>query len=168
MVQTTNHYLGTTADGYNVYDRADSHFHSENGITKDLLQKALQQMYANGVSFKKEEIHFAKSIGLTSCVSTTAKDHIVMVYRKGRQGKTPMVKGRKPEPCNILTVIIRKEREEKYKNHYTLITCFVGGDAKREPWDKGICSDEERRECEEYWNTHALIYNPDLIDWNRM
>lgn len=166
MVQATDNYLGTTKDGYNVYDRADSHFHLENGITKDFFKKALQRMYANGASFKKKEIYFTKPIGFSNCVEITAEDQSVMVYRKGREGQTPMVKGRKPEPCNILTVIIRKEKE--YKNHYTLITCFIGGGSTREPWDKGIRSDEERRECEEYWHTHALIYDPDLIDWDRM
>lgn len=89
-----------------------------------------------------------------------------MVYRKGREDPTPMVKEREPLPCNVLTVIIRKEKE--LKNHYTLITAFVGRGSTREPWDKGIRSDEERRECVEFWSTHALLYNPDLIDWERM
>lgn len=166
MVQTTDNYLGTTRDGYNVYDRLDSHFHSEGGITKELLQNALKRMYANGSKFKVKEIHFSNPIGCTTCVPITSEDEIVMVYRKGREGKTPMVKQREPLPCNILTVIIRKENDRI--NHYTLMTCFVGGGSKREPWDKAIRTEEERKESEEFWASHALLYNPELIDWDRM
>ena len=166
MVQTTDNYIGTTRDGYKVYDRNGSHIHFEGGITKKLLGIALQRMYANASPFKKKEIYFKNPIGYSNCVSTTPEDEIVMVYRKGREGQTPMVKGRKPSPCNILTVIIRKDKD--FENHYTLITCFVGGSAKREPWDKAIRSEKEREECEEYWRTHALVYNPDLIDSDRM
>lgn len=165
-MHTTDNYLGRTIDGYKVYDREDSHLHFEEGINKKLVEEALKRMYANGSKFKVKEVHFSKPIGYNYCVPITSEDDVVMVYRKGREGKTPMVKGRKPLPCNILTVIIRKERDKN--NHYTLVTCFIGGGSKREPWDKGIRTDEERKESEEYWSSHALLYNPELIDWDRM
>ena len=88
-----------------------------------------------------------------------------MVYRKGRNGPTPMVKGRTPELSSSLTVIIRKEKS--MENHYTLISCYAGESAPREPWDKSIRTLEERKMCIEYWSTHALIYNSNVIDWER-
>ena len=166
MMQITNTYLGTTRDGYSVYDRADSHFHSECGITNELLKKALRKIYANGIKFKKKEIHFPNTIGLSHCVETTSNDEVIMVYRKNRQGQTPMVINRKPEPSNTLTVIILKDT--KHENRYILVSCFVGGGSMREPWDKGIMTDEERKQSEEFWSSHALLYNPTLIDWDRM
>lgn len=165
MVQETRVYLGTTKDGFKVYDRADSHIHAEGGLSKEYIRRALKGIYANNSSFKKKEFRFNNPIGLNHCVPVSATDKIVMVYRKGREGQTPMVKGRKPLPCNILTVIIRKKKEEK---DYTLLTAFIGGGSTREPWDRGIRSEEERKECEEFWKTHALIYDPKLIDWERM
>ena len=166
MIKSSNIYLGTTRDGYNVYDRSDSHFHFECGITLELLKKALDKMYANGSTFIKKEIHFRNTIGFCNCVKTKPNDEIIMVYRKGRSGQTPMVKGRSPEPSNILTVILRKDMEQK--NSYVLISCFIGGDSFREPWDKGIKTDEERKQSKDFWSSHALLYNPNLVDWDRM
>ena len=164
MVETTNIYLGITRDGYKVYDRADSHIHD--GITKALIKKALSKIYANGVPFKKKELNFYAPIGFNTCVEINSGDEVIMVYRKGRKGKTPMVKGREPEPCNTLTVVIR--RDKNYENHYTLITSFIGEGTEREPWDKYIRTPQEQKRCEEYWATHALLYDPDQIDWERM
>ena len=166
MVDKTNSYLGTTRDGYNVYDRTDSHFHPEEGITKELLKNGISRMYADNLPFKKKEIKFPRPIGYNTCVKITPEDDVIMVYRKGREGKTPMVKGRKPELSNILTIIIRRSREEA--KNYILLTAYVGGGSTREPWDRTIRSEDERKQCEEYWSNHALIYNPNLIDESRM
>ena len=160
MRQETRDYLGTTKDGYEVYDRADSHIHTEGGIYRKLLEKALGLMYAHNVQFKKKEIKFPSAIGFNKCVSVTAEDDIVMVHRKGRAGQTPMVKGREAVPCNILTVVILKSGEKCY----TLLSAYIGQDAPREPWDKSIRSEEERKKSEEFWKKHALIYDPKLID----
>ena len=122
-------------------------------------------MYANGVTFKKKTVYFREFIGYNNCIATTPADKVVNVYRKGRLGTTPMVKGRKPEPCKSMVVIIRKDRE--YENCYRLVTCFVGEESFREPWDVTIRTEEERKESENYWSTHALVYNPDLVDWER-
>lgn len=158
-------FLGTTRDGYEVFDRRNSHIHKESGITEDLIKKALNFMYANGSKFKKKEINFNNTVGVTCCVKVSSEDNIVYVHRKGRFGLTPMVFDRKPEPCNTITIIIRKDDNA---NSYSLITCFVGGGATREPWDKNIRSAKEKKECEEFWSTHALIYNANEVDWDRM
>lgn len=165
MQRILGQYIGTTRDGYNVYDRADSHLHYEGGITKQLVKRALSYIYANGVVFKKKIVHFRETIGYNNCVRVSKNDEIVKVYRKGRGGKTPMVKKRNPEPCKSLVLIIRKDRE--HENSYILVTCFVGEDSVREPWDITLRTDEERAASERYWATHALIYNPELVDWQR-
>lgn len=86
-----------------------------------------------------------------------------MVYRKGRKGPTPMVKNRKAEPCQEITLIIRKENS--LGNHYTLITAFVGPEAFKEPWDPTLKEgSKEQKQSIDFWNTHALIYKEDLID----
>jgi hypothetical protein len=41
-------------------------------------------------------------------MSVGPDDDIVMVYRKRRSGRTPMVKNREAEPCNSLIAILRK------------------------------------------------------------
>lgn len=166
MIETTDNYLGTTKDGYEIYDRKDSHIQNKSGVTKELLSIAFKRMYANGANFKKKEIHFSGPIGFNQCLETTEADEIIMVYRKGRQGMTPMVKGRTPNLSNTLTVIIK--RDEKIPNRYNLITCYIGESSLREPWDKSIRTQEELKASETYWKTHALVYDQNAIDWNRM
>ena len=165
MAQINGVYLGKTRDGYPVYDREHTHIHYECGINKKLLNVALSYMYANGAKFKKKEIHFRDEIGYNNCIPVTSSDEVVYVYRKGRMGTTPMVKGRLPEACKSMVVIIRKDKD--YPNCYRLVTSFVGVDSVKEPWDVTIRTEEERRVSEQFWSTHALVYNPDLIDWER-
>lgn len=159
-------FIGYTRDNYPVYDRTNSHIHTESGLSHEIIKEALGYMYANGARFKQKEIRFHRNIGYNHCVEITPSDEVVMVYRKGRTGKTPMVKNRTPEPCKFLTIIIKKDQH--LKNSYILISCFIGKGSFCEPWDKNIRSAEERKMCEEYWRTHALIYNPDQVDWKRM
>lgn len=165
MADKNGVFLGKTRDGYLVYDREDTHIHFENGIDKQLIRRALSFMYANGAKFKKKVVFFHETIGYNNCISITPLDEVINVYRKGRTGMTPMVKGRKPEPCKSMVVIIRKDRE--CENCYRLVTCFAGDDSVREPWDITIRTEEERRASEKFWSTHALVYNPDLVDWER-
>ena len=167
-VSTTWNYIGETIDGLKVFDREDSHLHSEGGLTLKLLRKGLGKIYFPKwrSTFKKYEVDFKHPIGFTTCVRVTEDDEVVMVYRKGREGMTPMVKNREAEPCEWLTIILRKE--ENLENHATLITAYIGAGSPPEPWDKRLSKDPLRRaESEAYWSTHALVYNADSIDWDR-
>lgn len=163
MVQTTNDLLGKTRDGYLVYDRVDSHLHEEGGLTRKIIQEALSYMYANNANFKVKTVCFKKQIGFNHCVSVEEDDDVVMVYRKGRQGPTPMVKNRKAEPSKEVTLILKKETS--LENHYTLITAFIGPEASKEPWDKSLREGSKEKERSiAFWKTHALIYDEKLID----
>lgn len=163
MLKVTKNFLGKTRDGYEVYDRVDSHFHAEGGLTLELLKEALSYMYANGANFKVKVVHFKRIVGINNCVAIRNFDEVVMVYRKGRKGPTPMVKNRGGEPCKEITIIIRKDKENT--NRYTLITAFVGGKSQPEPWDKRLKpGSKELAESIEFWQTHALLYNEELIE----
>ena len=166
MASDKGTFIGYTRDHYPVYDRTNSHIPTESGLSREIIKEALGYMYANGARFKQKEIRFHRNIGYNQCVKINQGDEVIMVYRKGRAGKTPMVKNRTPEPSIVLTIFIKKDQH--LQNSYILITCFIGKGGFREPWDKNIRSPEERKQCEEYWRTHALIYNPDQIDCERM
>ena len=166
MAILTNIYLGKTNNGIRVYDRPDSHFHEEGGLTLDLLKEALRKIqFPDKCEFKKYELNFKRPIGHTTCVQTTEDDNVVMVYRKGRKGMTPMVKNRDPKPCDYMTVILRKD---DISNHLTLITAFIGSGSTPEPWDKRLKNNPRAKQrAEAFWATHALIYDESLIDWER-
>lgn len=166
MCENANKQLGTTADGFKVYDRPNSHFHSKE-ISPETLADAISKISTNGWRFRKGEAKFDETVGYTSCVEVDEHDDVDMYYRIKRWGKTPMVKGRSPEPCKSIVAILKKDNEDE---HYLLITAYVGtlANSYREPWDRNIRSDEERAECEAFWSNHALIYDPEQIDWERM
>ena len=165
--KTDRVFLGTTKDGAEVYDRSDSHLHNEGGMTTDILAGALSVIDTEGESFLKKKVDFDRPIGKTNCVEINPTDEIVMVYRKGRSGQTPMVKNRETNPCNSVMVVLKKDRSTQDKTAYELVTSYIGVDSPREPWDPGLSTEEERRTSEEYWRTHALVYDDNLIDWEK-
>ncbi len=159
--------LGHTKDGAAVYDRIDSHFHSEGGMTPELLASALERIDTEDRGFLLEQVEFDHEIGTQTCVDIGPDDDVVMVYRKGRSGRTPMVKNREAAPCSSIVAILAKDRDYD-DGCYVLVTGYTGALAPREPWDPGIEDEEERQRCDDFWSSHALLYNEDLIDQERM
>lgn len=160
-------FLGYTKDGVAVYDRIDSHLHSEGGMSPELVAAALEKVEIGERSFLTEQVEFDHMVGTQTCVEVGPDDDVTMVYRKGRSGQTPMVKNREAQPCSSVVLILGKDYDYD-DGRYKLITGFTGILATREPWDPGIESEEERKRCEDFWSSHALLYNEDLIDQERM
>ena len=166
--------FGQTRDGATVRERKDgSHFHAEGGLTKELLSAALATIDTVVDPNDKDravrrEVKFDRPIGKTTCVEVGPDDQVVMVYRNYRKGLTPMVKNREPAPSDTLSIVLREDEDRPGGKDYILATAYIGEKAPREPWDESIESEEERRRCEEFWKTHALIYNDGLIDQERM
>lgn len=159
-------YLGETRDGISVYDRDDSHLHKESGLTPELLAESLSRIDTAGRGFVREKVVFDHIVGERTCVDTGSEDEIVMVYRKDRSGQTPMVKNRETEPCDSVMVVMARE-DPPYDDDFKMITAYIGKESPREPWDPGISTKKDRQEAEEYWNSHAIVYNEDLIDWDK-
>ena len=88
-VQTERVFLGISADGAEVYDRVDSHFHGEGGLTKELLADAISRISTSKRGFIKEKVEYDHPVGTQTCVKVGPEDDVVMVYRNGRSGQTP-------------------------------------------------------------------------------
>lgn len=162
---TEKRIVGKTKDGFNVYEYGESHFHDESGLNYNILEKAIETINAQGKEAIKEQVNFDGVLGLNMCVEVDENDDVVMVFRKGRLGETPMVKNRNPKECSSIIVIAQKEAESS--DDYQLLTSYVGELAEKEPWDPTIKDEDERKKCKNFWASHALIYNDDLIDWDR-
>ena len=161
-----NNFLGKTQNGLLVFDRIDSHFHFEGGLTIETLKEGLAMVnFPYKDNFYRAEIVFDNFIGYSQCVKIDETDKVKMYYRKGREGKTPMVFNRKPEPSKILTIVLQRY---SLSQDLVLVTAFIGGGSTPEPWDKKFNSDPKGyAKSVEYWKTHALIYREDLIDQDR-
>lgn len=156
--------LGITKNGLYVYDRNDSHFHGEGGLTKDLLREAIEEIEFNKKvgSVRNIVVNMGRIVGTTSCVKLNPEDEVIYVYRKGRIGRTPMVKNREAEECGSITVVLKRIRYDEA----IMLTGYIGTGSPREPWDRSL-SHKARYESIMFWKQHALVWNDDLIDWNR-
>lgn len=149
------------ADGSLVVDRAPSHVREEN---IDAVTRALRSVDPAGRTFIEQEVRFGSVVGKTTCVRTDKSDEVVMARRLGRHGPTRFVKGREPEACDTVFVVLKKVRQHRY----LLVTGFVGQRPEPEPWDERAFSFSKdpggaRARSKEFWADHALIYAPELI-----
>ena len=156
-------FLGVTGNGIPVYDRFQSHF-QDHGFSAEVLQEALAQIYQTA-SFEKHVVNMGRVVGCTTCVRVGAEDRVVMAVRKRRQGPTPMVMGRQPELCSSVVIILKKVRDEMGE-YFILITAFVGEGSEPEPWDRQLVpGSPEHARAVRFWQTHALIYDEEVIDY---
>ncbi len=152
---------GSLADGSVVCDRSPSHVREEDVY---LVHKALARIDPRGRRFIEEEVRFPEIVGYSDCVTTNPGDEIVLAQRPGRHGLTRFVKGRAPEPCDSVFLVLKNVRPKRY----VLITGFVGRRPRPEPWDErafGFSRNpaEARKLSRAFWAEHALVYKPDQI-----
>lgn len=150
-------FVGYCSNGSRVFNRNDNH-NDVHPVDETLLREALLKV-APCDDFIKEVVVFDRVIGKTTCVSVDKTDTIVMAYRKGRMGPTPMVLNRESSDCSTLVLILKKIGN----SDYIIITTYIGGLSEREPWDPSISSPEEQQRAEAFWSTHALIYDESII-----
>lgn len=156
------HFLGNTANGLPVFDRANSHY-ADHGFSKETMKEALAKI-TQVSQFEKHVVNMGRVVGVTTCVEVSDKDRVIMAVRKKRFGPTPMVLGREPEPCKSV-VIILKRGCDKEGVYFILITSFVGKGSEPEPWDKQLVpGSPEHKRAVQFWQTHALLFDEEVID----
>ena len=129
-----------------VIDRYRSHLHPE---VVAILSEALMRVQGGEV-FIVAEIEFGRPVGESICVPTQDGDEIVFAKRPRRFGYTRFVKNRRPESCDSVVVILKRDDHEDY---YVLVTAFIGRRAEPEPWDRNATANSRA-----FWNSHALVW----------
>lgn len=149
-------HLGKLDSGQKVYDRPKSHLSYDQENYKELLTSTLSNIEADNRDFIVHTKKFPSLIGTTLCLKTgsDSNEQITYAIRKGRKGYSRFIRGKTPEASDEFTVILKKVEDD-----YLLISAFVGPQADREPWDP--YADEGARN---FWNTHALVWDPDGVD----
>lgn len=135
-----------------VVDRHDSHVHGSD--LRQVLSETITQLdLKDNPEFTVQTITHKAVVGLSQGVETSPDDEIIFARRHGRKGLTRFVLNRKPEPTNQVTVVLKKIGPV-----YMCITAWFGGPSEPEPWDKSATPNSL-----DYWNNHALIFNPDDV-----
>ena len=144
-----------------VIDRPDSHLHEGLG---DLLDQALAKINADGRNFIESEIDFGYEIGQASLVETSDQDIIVYAQRPKRAGLTRFAKGRTEEPCQRMTVVLKKGTQNQVPgDYYVILTAYIGYMTPSEPWNEKDFTarpnpDEAREKAKAFWSNHALVF----------
>ena len=137
-------HLGVLSSGELVIEHINSHAREN---TRNLLPEAFTHIRSAGRDFFIEEVDFGRNIGRCACIETVSGDSIIYARRKGREGFTRFVVDREAESTPYMTVMGRKE-----KDHYALVTSFLGRKTEPEPWDP-----HATRESVRFWRTHAFV-----------
>ncbi len=155
--------VGTTRDNVPVFDRPQSHLQGH-GMPEEVLKEALAQV-SQHAPFEKHVLDMGRIVGNNTCVQVGPEDQVVMAVRKRRFGPTPMVLGRQPEPCSKVVVVLKKAYDDEGE-YFVLITAFVGEGSEPEPWDRQLVpGSPEHRRAVRFWQTHALLYDEEVIDY---
>jgi len=140
--------LGRLASGEYVFDRFRSHLH---GDVIDLLPEVFAKITTVDREIVIEEIDLGRIVGKRVCVETDGTDEIVFARRHRRKGLTRFVKGREPEDCSTVAIVLKRD---EYSDTYVCLTAYVGAHSEPEPWDR-----HATLESESFWQTHALIWD---------
>lgn len=161
-MKETKRLIGKTKNGKDVFAiNADSHMAAHAAVTDEMMAEAIK-LIDYQAPFQMVTVDLGRIIGTDNCVETTDSDDVKMMYRKGRDGKTPIVFGREAEETTSLTVGICTDEDSLE----TIFTAFTGKIAPKEPWDPRI-NPEEKAESENFWKHHALVYDESAIDTER-
>ena len=161
-------YIGKLANGMKIYDRENSHWQTAHkDVSRELLVEALGKIDISEEEKKQDviikEIDMGRVIGKTNCVTVTNDDETFMARRHGRECLTHIVVGRESSDFNKIVVIL-----EKNGDTFNLLTTYIGENAPMEPGDPALLeknNEEMIEEARQFWMTHALLYNRDVIEY---
>lgn len=101
-------------------------------------------------------------VGYTDLCQITDKDTIVYAKRKNRDIYSKFTLNGERKLTNKCAFVLKQDC--KNINQYYIITMFPGEYLIKEPQDKNIKSEEEKRKVLEFWKQHALVFDSEKID----
>jgi len=112
-------------------------------------------------------VDLGRVIGKTYCIPVTDenRNQVKMLYRQDKKGRTPVILNGPGKETSLVTMIIT--RDDRDKDLYRVCAAYYGMKGTKEPWDKHIESEEEKQECIDFWNNHALCLSAKCIDWEK-
>ena len=108
------------------------------------------------------QINLGRTVGKDNCVEVQPGDNPKMMYRRDREGQTPVLVYGKAADTSLINIGICLDDDGKH----TMFTSFYGQLAPKEPWDKSL-KPEEVQESQEFWSKHALVVTRFDVDWER-
>ncbi len=124
----------------------------ENPNLLSLVKEAIERSDVSGPNVGIE-CDLGRVAGRTSCVTTSEADEIVYAKRKQRDSYSRFVKNRELEDTSIVSVVLFQK-----DYGYLVWSAWCGALVPTSPDSEG-----RMKTSEGFWDTHALVYDTDLI-----
>ena len=161
-------FLATTASGVDVYIEKETydHMQAHPDVDLEVVKEAINKIddLTADTPFRMASTDMDRYIGEDNCIQIQPSFHVQDLYRKNRDGKTPVVVDVWEDKTQHTTLVTTGICLDEGK--HTMFTAFYGQLAPKEPWDSSL-SPDAKAESEAFWSTHALAVAPDAIDWER-
>ncbi len=158
--------IATTKNGQEVYvgEETLKHLEAHSDVKMEDVKEAIGKISSYNGHFFIGEVNLGRILGKDTCVETDQGENsgVQYLYRKGRDGRTPVILGGEGVDTEKIVVGICLDDD----GLHTLFTAFYGCLAPKEPWDASLM-DTEKEESVRFWSTHALAVSEDTIDWER-
>lgn len=157
-------FLARTASNIDIYVNKETlqHMEAHPDVNIAHICEAIGKLETYSGPFAMSSIDMERTVGKDACVETSPEDKVTHLYRKGRQGTSPIATEKEPEDTSLLTVGICLDDDGRH----TMFTSFYGQLAPKEPWDESL-TPEEKIKSEQFWSAHALVCPDEAIDWER-
>lgn len=145
-----------------LYSEFAAHMAAHPDVKMEDIAEAVSKVEYNGAFFMAP-IDLGHVVGVNHLIRRPADEKVQYLYRKSRDGRTPVVFDQTPEPTSKIVVGIAHD-----DGRDVLFTAFYGELSPREPWDESLKGDEAAlKESQDFWAQHCLIATSDQIDWSR-
>lgn len=149
-----------TKDGItiNLDEETCQHLAAHSQITEELLGEAIGLVELGNRPFYMESVDLQKTIGTDGIVPNSLYGAGTLLKRKNRKGLTPCLVGYEGVETSLITIGICL-----FEGKFYLFTAFTGQKVPKEPWDETL-KDSEKKESEEFWNTHSLCVTKEELE----
>lgn len=114
-------------------------------------------------SFLAVEVEMNRVVGRSGCIQKPPvglNDRTLFAQRIGRERPSRVILEQGPETTKVVVLAFASREDTRT---YVLVTSFVGQLAPKEPWDRNIRSEKERQESLDFWCSHALTHDPEVM-----
>lgn len=148
-----------------MVDKAgESHLVSHPDVIK-FLPEAISKFNVKESKIREDgvivaEVNLGRIIGKTGLIKTNAikmDEETLFSYRHDHSYPTRVVKG-EGEDCDTITLAVKPEN-----NKWALLTAYLGYICPDEPFYIKDHSSAEFKESLNFWSTHALAYDPAVM-----
>lgn len=159
-----NQYRTACGGTINIPQQAQHHLIAHPNVGEH-LHAAIGKIHFPVIRRKIEaEIDMGHVVGRSGVVRTTPLqigERALFSLRANRKMPSRVVNaGELGDETSTIVVVARPSLIE---NQYDLVTSWIGGLARKEPWDGSIVERNEFQECLKFWNATSLVYDPAVM-----